>query len=240
MRLQILKGKSVGILKNNLGSGWTAYSDLATPLIDPVDLLDSKIETDAPPDLEPTPGADAENSEKIFQWIRMLTPVEAADERLWCALTHSLYRDYTVRRWAPTSANQVKTRFFYSGTGLETAVRNSLSRLWWFGYLTCRPESTDPFELTRVLLSNQDIQQAFTERSIGRCRVLLHCVLRYFKENAEQINSVGISEFAKELAKNLRIQSGVVLMDALPEMEMQALVNRAGVASRIRLSGSGG
>lgn len=237
MRLQILKGKAVGRLRKDLNSSWEAYADLGGHLVDPGELLDSRIETDTPPDLDPTPRADAENAEKIFQWIRTLTPVEAADERLWCALTHSVYREYTVKRWEPTSAKQVKTRFFYSGTGLETAVRNSLSRLWWFGYLTCRPDSTDPFELTRVLLSNQDIQQAFTERSIGRCRPLLHCVLRFFCENSELINSVGVSEFAKELAKDLRIQSGVVLMDALTESEMQILVNRAGVASQIRLRG---
>ena len=233
MNLKILRARSLGRLKDNLITDFSRYTDPEDPIISEDDLIDSRIEVGEAPALIDTEN-DAENAGVVHSWLNKLDPVQASDERLWTALSLGEFRDYTIARWNPAKASTVKTRFFYAGTGLETAVRNAISRLWWFGHLTCEPDSTNPYELTGVLLSNQDIQQAFTERSIGRCRPLLHASLRYFSENREMIESLGTGNFAQAMAKEIRLQSGVRVVDALTDSQMQSLVERAGVIAKLK------
>ncbi|MDF1659894.1 MAG: DUF6339 family protein [Verrucomicrobiales bacterium] len=240
MNLKILKEKSVGLLKSKLEEDWKRYLDQADPLIDDSGWVESRVEVGDVPALEASVESDADNAAKVYAWLQQLSPVEAADERLWLAMTLDNFRCYTVQRWNPDSVKTVKSRFFYSGTGLETAVRNAVSRLWWFGYLTCDDESADPFELTRILLSNQDIQSAFTERSIGRYRPLLREVLRYIGANQEKIETLGTGKFVQAFAKEIRLRSGVVVVDVLSQGDLSALVNDAGRVVQIRMALSRG
>ena len=152
----------------------------------------SRIEGVAPPELLNSEGEckpDAQATQLVFQWLSNLTPVQAADERLWVFLTHRVFHRYVHQRWGSSlegstqPENRVLDRWFFRGTGVATFVRNGISRLWWFGYLTYDSKRPNPFEFTDALLSLQDIQVAFLERSLGRCRPLLRAVLETVKKH---------------------------------------------------------
>jgi hypothetical protein len=195
-------------------------------------ILESRIIADAPPKLE-MPGDDglhdAENVRRVFQWLNHLTPVQASDPRLWVYLTHGPYANYTAARW-PIDAgmnvgDRIRDRYFLEGEGLASLVRNSVARLWWFGYLTRDSKQADPFELADVLLSLQDIQVAFLERAIGRSPCILHGALRLWKKLvAERGNVPKQGTVVQKWAKLIRLHGGVVLLDALPEQQLQNVI----------------
>jgi len=195
-------------------------------------ILESRIIADAPPKLEmPGDGSlrDAENVRRIFQWLNHLTPVQASDPRLWVYLAHGPYADYTAARWpvdADTNvSDRIRDRYFLEGEGLASLVRNSVARLWWFGYLTRDSKQADPFELADVLLSLQDIQVAFLERAIGRSPRILHGALRLWKKlTVERGNVPKQGTIVQKWAKLIRLHGGVVLLDALPEQQLQNVI----------------
>ncbi|MGA3285433.1 MAG: DUF6339 family protein [Verrucomicrobiota bacterium] len=195
-------------------------------------VLESRISADPPPNLEmPSDSGlhDAENVRRVFQWLHHLTPVQASDPRLWVYLTHGPYADYTVARWpidADTNvADRIRDRYFLEGEGLASLVRNSVARLWWFGYLTRDSKQADPFELADVLLSLQDIQVAFLERAIGRSPRILHGALRLWKKMiSERGNIPQQGSVVQKWAKLIRLHGGVVLLDALPEQQLQNVI----------------
>jgi hypothetical protein len=155
--------------------------------------------------------------------------VQASDPRLWVYLTHGAYADYTAARWPIDAdsnvANRIRERYFLEGEGLASLVRNSVARLWWFGYLTRDSKQPDPFELTDVLLSLQDIQVAFLERAIGRSPQILHGALRLWKKLVVERESIPKQgSVVQKWAKLIRLHGGVVLLDALPEKQLQNVI----------------
>ena len=132
--------------------------------------------------------SDAVAARRVYQWLQKLDASQASDPRLWTFLTHVTFAEYLNKRWssglgrAENPDRVVIERWFFRGEGLATFFRNGLSRLWWFAHLTYDPQSA--FELTDVLLSLQDLQQAFLERSLARCQPVLKTVLRTYKQAA--------------------------------------------------------
>ncbi len=189
---------------------------------------------------EPKP--DAEASQLIFQRLSNLTSVQAADERLWVLLTHRTFARYVHARWGKglERATQpdalIVDRWFFRGTGVATFVRNGISRLWWFGHLTYDRNRANPFELTDVLLSLQDIQVAFLERSLGRCKPLLRAVLETIKRRQEDLrNTPKSGDVIQEWAKDIRLYGGAYVLDAVPP-ERLAFVVEAKLRARLQIA----
>jgi hypothetical protein len=71
--------------------------------------------------------------------------------------------------------------------------------------------------LTNVLLSLQDIQVAFLERSLGRCKPLLRVVLETIQKNQDNLRKTPKSgDVIQEWAKEIRLYGGAYLLDAVP------------------------
>jgi hypothetical protein len=237
MNLKFVSNRALAELRSRIDANRADYiAGQAAGILNSLDtataVLESRIMADAPPKLEMPSEAglrDAENVRRVFQWLHHLTPVQASDPRLWAYLTHSAYADYTAARW-PIDAesdvtDRVRDRYFLEGEGLASLVRNSIARLWWFGYLTRDSKQADPFELTDVLLSLQDIQVAFLERAIGRSPSILRGALRLWKkliEERENIPKQG--PVVQKWAKLIRLHGGVVLLDSLPEKQLQNVI----------------
>jgi hypothetical protein len=227
MSLEFLSREVVDRLAQEVGKNIDVYRTGQTQsLIRTSDCRVSRIDAVVPPDLLDAAGepkSDAEASQLIYQWLAKLAPVEAADERLWVLLTHRTFATYLHKRWARglERATQpealVIDRWFFRGTGVATFVRNGISRLWWFGYLTYDRTRTNPFELTDVLLSLQDIQVAFLERSLGRCKPLLRAVLETVRKHQDDLRQTPKSgDVIQEWAKEIRLYGGAYLLDAVP------------------------
>jgi hypothetical protein len=235
MNLQFMSNRAITQLREGIEANRAAYlSGQAETLVGALDgfVLESRIQADEPPKLEmPREGqlCDAENVRRVYQWLHHLTPVQASDPRLWTYLTHGAYANYTAARW-PIGAesnvlDRVRERYFLEGEGLASLVRNSIARLWWFGYLTRDMNQPDPFELTDVLLSLQDIQMAFLERAIGRSPKILHGSLRLWKKLLTERGEIPRQgTVIQQWAKLIRLHGGVVLLDALPDKQLQGLI----------------
>lgn len=235
MSLKFVSNRSLSQLRGGIETNSTAYlSGRAVSLLGSLDaaVLESRIQADEPPKLEmPRDGKlfDSENVRRVYQWLHHLSPVQASDPRLWVYLTHGPYVDYTAARW-PIEATEnvvdkVQDRYFVEGEGLRSLVHNSVARLWWFGYMTHDPQQADHFELTDVLLSLQDIQTAFLERTIGRSRRILHAALRLWKQRVTDGGEIPKQgTVIQQWAKLIRLHGGVVLLDSLPDKQLQNLI----------------
>lgn len=227
MSLEFLSREATDKLAHDVGTNLDVYREGKTSeLICSNDCCVSRVETVAPPDLlddKGKPRSDAEAAQLIYQWLSNLTPVQAADERLWVFLTHRIYSEYVHQRWGNSlegstqPENRVLDRWFFRGAGVAKFVRNGISRLWWFGHMTYDSKRPNPFELTDVLLSLQDIQVAFLERSIGRCRPLLRTVLETVKKHESALrNTPKSGDVIQEWAKEIRLYGGAYVLDAVP------------------------
>jgi hypothetical protein len=172
--------------------------------------------------------SDAANSIALYEKLRMLTPVQATDERLWSYLAHTCYWRYSCVRWQGGSAenfDSVETRWFFKGSSMERLARNSIARLWWGAHATVVEDSPDPYKFTRILFSNTDIQLHYMERLFGKNRNVLHSALGYTQRNLARIRprrSVGV--WAKETGKLLNRVGGVLQLDAFSSDEVEEIL----------------
>lgn len=146
----------------------------------------SKFELDTDLVLNPQPSEDVNSSIEIFSQLSNLDRVQANDRRLWVALTHGQFYSYTKQRWNYTagySNDAIIRRFHFEGSSLEARMRNSISRLWWGARITYDVDREDPFELTRVLWSKQDLIQNVVERSYGTYENVVKGILETYIEN---------------------------------------------------------
>ena len=236
MNLKFYSQKALDDLRESIPSNRAAYLNNGIGIfcngIPPKNILLSRAIVDDPPKLTMPEGDvkhDAENARKIYNWLSCLTPVQASDPRLWAYLTHTVYADYVSSRWPISEEYDVeeliRQRYFVVGQGLESLSRNGISRLWWGGYLSYDKSRVDPFELTDVLLSLQDFQQAFLERAIGRSKKILMAALQVWKDRVAKDEKIkGKTESIKTWAKLIRLHGAVVLLDSLPQDQLEGLL----------------
>lgn len=166
---------------------------------------------------------DAANAKKIYESLKHLTPVQATDSRIWTYLTHTIYFDYMKVRWMKEdgTAEGTMKRFFVNNN--QGVIRNGISRLWWYGYLTYDPSREDPYELTDLLLLNQDMAQGLLERKLGNNRewliMILGCIQKYRNDYPDIIKS----EVIQKIMKQINYEGGVTLLDVLSSQELEAL-----------------
>jgi len=237
VKLEFLSREATDRLAKQIPENLDSYREGRTlQLLSTGDLRTSKITVGQAPDLLDSNGthrADPEATKLIFRWLQTLTPVQASDERLWTCFCHGPFSKYVHERWKSSldgsaePEKRVLEHWFFHGSGVATFVRNALSRLWWFGYLTYDEGFDDPFELTEILLSLQDIQQAFLERSMGRSKPVLKAVLTAIKKHRGQFESAKAKgAIVQRWAKDIQAFGGAFILDALPEERLRFVVEQ--------------
>lgn len=129
---------------------------------------------------------DCQSSVAIFNSLINLDKVQANDKRLWTCLTHTIFFNYTKRRWdidRNSSDDTIISRFHFEGVGIEARMRNAISRLWWTAKITYDNCREDPFELTKLIWEKQDIHVALMERSFGTYPNFVSSFLEFYKMN---------------------------------------------------------
>lgn len=163
-----------------------------------------------------------------------ITPKQASNVFLWSYLAHCEYWDYTSKRWASEkmSLDTVKQRFFcYTEAGSRIGfLRNSISRLWWAGFLTYQENKPAPYELTKVLFSHSDIFLQVIERNFSMNKEIIIGVLSAIKaiNDDPSLADVGMSKVTGEyewrsLCKYLNRYGAVTLLDVLDRNEIYDL-----------------
>lgn len=167
---------------------------------------------------------DAENSIMLHQALD-ITITQAIDERLWAYLTHVTFWEYMRNRWDiskledPTAV--IKERFFFSG-GDRRFTRNGIARLWWAAEITKDNNRTDPYELTKVLFTTQDIAQNLLERSFSRNVNLTRAILSVLSKMDQAVYS-NVERY-RNLMKYFNSLGGVTILDSLGEKEIEEII----------------
>ena len=157
-----------------------------------------------------------------------LTPKQASNPYLWAHLAHCEYWDYTTKRWAKEgrSIETIKQRFFCNTKDGNRIgfLRNSISRLWWMGYLSYQEERPgNPWELTKLLMSHSDICQSIVERNFSMNRNITIGILEAILEiNNSGKPKVVMAEW-RELCKYINRYGAVTILDALTSDEVKQL-----------------
>lgn len=240
MRLSYLKETAVDELRRAVTANELAYKS-SSPWLERFFagrfyLAESRVQVDRLPELL-VPSAtgelfELENAVALHSALASLSPSQAADERLWVWLAHGPYWTYMRNRWpaenATNSRNYVLEHYFLGDA--RTLVRHGLARLWWFGYSTYVPDARDPYALTRLMLHTTDARQSLLERKFWRNKYVLHALL----SRVEYWLGQGFDFYAprerfRRLCKTFNTYGGTVLLDALENDELYALVD--GVAA---------
>lgn len=172
------------------------------------------------------PEHDADNAILVYRWLEQLSPSVAMQERLWSYMTHWPFAEYMASRWPVDSETDVKRRYLLEGPTFAALARNGISRLWWAAYLTREVGRVDEFELTRVLFSRQDIQVSLLERSLGKCRHVRVAVLEFLRTHQEWFGAQNFGRRIQLLLKEINLEGGVTLLDAMPPDALAELLKR--------------
>ena len=123
-----------------------------------------------PMSMKETLQSDRENLRLVFQAFQKLSPAQATDERLWATLSVRHYSKYTLARWAlPKNEKKISSHIkhhWLCKAGARSRVRdNSISRLWWMGYIVNQLDGWHPDEVSDILFNNSDYRASILERS---------------------------------------------------------------------------
>ncbi|MFW5889384.1 MAG: DUF6339 family protein [Bacillota bacterium] len=177
---------------------------------------------------------DLENSRIIYNSMQNLKPYQAVEERIWSYLTHVKFWDYMRKRWPAENYidNQsdferaVKERYFFSSKSRRALIRNGISRLWWFGYLTYDENNRfNPYALTEILLNTQDTAESVLGRNFSNNPKLIQSVLRVLKKWNDKYGEMPSRKVIRELCKHISFIGGVTILDTLSNDELEKKLN---------------
>lgn len=163
---------------------------------------------DEPPILSPGIKHDAENAEKVYNYLK-ISPLRASDARLWTYLTHVTFCKYVKQRWPIKDGKVTWDRWFFNGG--KAIERNAIARLWWAAYETVAPwekedeffkelpQLDDRFVYTKVLFSTQDIAGWLRNVRFGRSPRILIAILEFIRTHDELKDRKLARPFFKEI-----------------------------------------
>jgi len=160
--------------------------------------------------------ADTDAAVVVYSALKSLTPVQAGDERLWAGLCHSEpFYSYARARWwkEKSTAKTLQRRFLLESRGVGGLSKNSISRLWWYGYLTVENSSDNPYLYTKMLLEYQDTPVGLLERNLGKNGLIVRQASKYICERASTWKDR--SQAIQQFCKNINTAGGAIILDAL-------------------------
>ncbi|RMZ51989.1 hypothetical protein EB822_00665 [Flavobacteriaceae bacterium PRS1] len=167
------------------------------------------------------------NSINLYENLQ-INETHASDRRLWTYLTHVHFWTYMKKDWAIDFSKDkakivdfIRDRYFLNTLNIRSLTHNGISRLWWYTHLTIDDSRKDKYELTKVLLSLQDIPVSLLERSIGSNSKVRKAVLEFLLENPE----IKTSKNVQNLLKQVNLAGGVKNIPMLKLNEIKSLLN---------------
>lgn len=236
MKLYYLRQEVLEDLKNNVANNLNKYKmpsnkwiseQYEEPFLEykkSIDKFDLKV------DLKNIGLSDIENVRILHSNLIFLTNSEASDERLWAGLSHSIFWEFMIDRWAKKPVKESKdilNRYFLlGGNSIRRALLvNSLSRYWWIGELIYDDENEeDPYYLLEVFKGDfiTNIYTFLSSNFTSNSKIVkgvLRPILRYQKTNRKLTR--------KELQAIFRyanILGGSYLLDYLTVEEIESKI----------------
>lgn len=125
----------------------------------------------------------------LFEALKDLPEVMAADQVFWISLSHSIFYPYVKRRWGKEITNSSVLNHWFFNKGM---VRHALAGLWWTVRLTVDYDNVkDPYRLTKVAFWNFSFRTTFIGPSIFfRIRNARTGILRFLADHEELRNGM--------------------------------------------------
>ncbi len=125
-----------------------------------------------------------EDAVMLYEALRGLPEVMAADQTFWVSLAHSVFFPYVKKRWGKKLSTSSVLNHWFVGKGM---MRHSLAGLWWTVRLTVDYTKTaDPYRLTKVAFWNYSFRTTFMGPSIFlRIRSARTGILSYLADHEE-------------------------------------------------------
>lgn len=176
---------------------------------------------------------DTENCKAIYDSLSGLNAAQATDERLWVTLCFRDFKDYTSKRWHPTTsenetASDKKVRLinthYFAGTIRGRMRDNAISRLWWMGHIATQVDGWTIDEVLEILFFNTDYRSSLLERHSSANSVnVLTSILSITKEAYKQGKKFNRDAF-REFMKQVDFIGARTLLPSLPNEELVALL----------------
>lgn len=179
---------------------------------------------------------DTVNAEKVYEYLGRLTRTQAADERLWATLSHTVFWGYCKERWPNTIKRDYILEHWFEkkGAGLGALRRNAISRLWWAANLTIAPwdndadfkvfENADRLKYTSVLLSQQQIFFDVLERSYGSNKKIRICLLDALYNHLPKVSNK--DNLSKEVSKQVSLILKHKQLESLEVEDLRQYLNK--------------
>jgi hypothetical protein len=234
MQLRYFKQSSVDYLKVNIDSHvkkgyYKSDNQWLNKIFDEEYAIESGINIQEIVLLVPEKKVDVEfqNCKIIYEALKDFTLEQASDERLWTCLCHTIGWKYMIKRWSikdEDSTNKIAERYMFIKQNNDRAlIRNGLSRLWWMAYTTYDKDREDPYELTKFLLKDTNLQQQLIERAFSRNKEFTKLVLIALKKYSDKHTFPSKGKRA-EVVKALNRLGGVKVLDMITYQEIEKIV----------------
>lgn len=190
---------------------------------------------------------DVANAIALYEWLPSLTRTQASDFRLWVALAHGPFFEYSCKRWGAFTSRKDEDyirRHWFDGAPGKAALRTqAISRLWWAAKLTWKPwerdsdlesfRKDDPGHYTAILLGIQQVYFDIVERDFGsnlRVRICLLDALSTVE------TSVGMTPLSGAVSKNLNLAAYSQNLDSLSVEALKKLCQKIVANESARLA----
>jgi len=176
----------------------------------------------------------SENVKRIHRSLSILTPSQAAMEKIWVALLNTYYLDYhlhVIRQLqGERDVNQkIWDRTFMTGRNGDKRqqLMNNLSLLWWIAYHTYDEANTsNPYHLTEFFVSTpyRGNAIAFFSSNIHSNKDITLGILDGIKYLVDQ-KIIMINRYAySNASKIINIVAGVKLIDLMTRDEIKKII----------------
>lgn len=167
---------------------------------------------------------DLVNTRLIYdEYKNKLTPLQANDQYLWAALCHMDFSEYIVKRWLDKGEVDI-IRYFASSTSSKSLCKeNAISRLWWAGYLTYDEHSADPYRLTKILFSAQQVMSDLFDQPVHMNKKIVQGMLEALEKIQEERGDKATPVFRKCCWSCFNHYSVVAVLESLSVEEIKNL-----------------
>jgi hypothetical protein len=177
----------------------------------------------------------AANIRRLYESLSVLTPSQAAMEKIWVALLNTYYLDYHLHVIRQLQGSRDVNQRIYDRTFLKgpvisdkrRLVINNLSLLWWIGHYTYDKANTaNPYHLTEFFVSTpyRGNSVAFFSSNIHGNRNITLGILDGIKQLADD-QIIEVNRFAyTNSSKIMNLVAGVKLVDLMTRQDVKRLV----------------
>jgi hypothetical protein len=247
MKVRLLRERALLDLKKVVTANLARYRTGSFPhlAIDPSLSFESDIEIDesliahlkAPVGLE---NFEAENCMVMLEAFKTLTPFQAADERLWAMLSHTILLQHGRERWPiphdEEAAIKHILKHFFGSTERQLERDNIGARLWWMGHLCSRVKGVPLKQSLDILLFRSDVRANIVERPTTAQSVpIFSALINKLAKSYQGKKKLFERETFRKLMININGLGGYKLLDALDSRAVEDLIDEI-VSRDLKLS----